>query len=169
MITLRNMNPHRAWPYPTEEDHMSKVPASLKQKMAKSVAGSAPSLLPGKPREIVEDFLPEDVVPPIDQLIADKDDVETLRGLIRAHLEINQEKKALEKKVDNLSTRIKSIIGQYGIEKAVCDGANISYYPVPRRTINGTKLLGAGVPEETITLCTDVSTSYTLKITAEKI
>ena len=144
---------------------MSKIPASLKQKMAQSVVGTGPSLVPvPKPVEVAE----EPVAPPITELIAEKEDVDTLQSLVKTQMALNSDKKAIESRLDPINDRIKALLGQYGIYKATCDGASISYSASTRSSINATKLLAAGVEQEIIDSCTDKKSTRTLLITRGK-
>ncbi|MBU6231702.1 hypothetical protein KGP36_03455 [Patescibacteria group bacterium] len=140
----------------------------LRQQMAQSVAGSGPSLIPQAPPPRPKPE-PEEEAPSIDLLIADTDDRDTLRSLIKSHVELNNQLSGLEKAIKPIKDRIKAIVGDYGIERAICDGTKISYSHSQRSTINGTKLLGAGIDPDIITRCTDVSDVYTLKVTPEKV
>lgn len=135
------------------------LPASLTQKIAQSQLGSGPSLVPQAP---VKE--PEEVVPTVEELIGEAEDLQTLKDLVAAISVPKAEVKRLDKIVDSLSGRIKILVSQYGIAKAKCGESLILYYPTTRSTINATKLLAAGVEQETITACTDVSRSFTLKI-----
>jgi hypothetical protein len=143
------------------------LPKELKQRMAQSVVGTGPSLIPvpHTPKPEKE----EEHIPQIDELIDDRDDVQTLRSLVSSHVSANTNKKQWEKTVEGLSERIKGIIGRYGlgqgINKANCDGQTINYYPQSRSTINATKLLAAGVDQKTIDDCTDTTQTLALRIT----
>ena len=147
------------------------LPPSLQQKVAQSVTGTAPSLTtfspsitPWKSTRHME----EDKAPPIDDLIGDSQEKDTLRQLIAMQVTINTQKKALEKQLEPVNTRIKALLGSYGVEKMVCDGATVSYFPVERKTIDAMKLLAAGISQDTIDLCTDVSKTRTLVIREAK-
>ena len=143
------------------------IPKELQQKIAQSQLGSGPSLVPSKmsrPGEIVEDFLPEEAIPTVEELIGEAEDLDTLKLLVNSLLIPQAEVKRLEKVIDTIKPRIKVIVGQYGIAKARCGEAVLSYFPTSRSTVNAKKLLAAGVDEATITACTDVSHSFTLKV-----
>lgn len=143
---------------------------SLQQKMAKSVSSSTPNLVPpgigsvppAPPKQ-------EDITPTIDQLFIDKKDRDNLRKLVTARIQLSSQIKQLESALEPINTSIKTVLGEHGIGNMDCDGSKIAYFPTERKTINAMKLLGAGVEQETIDLCTDVSRSSTLKITPPKI
>jgi hypothetical protein len=141
----------------------------LKQKMAQSVSGSAPSLVPG-PRNTDVPPAPEqkETIPSIQDLIGDEDDRTTLEQLIAQRVAIDSQIKPLEKSKDLLTDRIKTQLSSYGITQMLCDGAKVSYTMTERKTINQNKLIGAGVDIETIVLCTDITKSSMLKITPAK-
>jgi hypothetical protein len=141
----------------------------LKQKMHQSVAGSAPSMIPG-PRNTAVPPAPEEkeTIPSISDLIGDAEDRLTLEQLIAQRISIDAQIKPLEKSKDLLTDRIKTQLSSYGITQMLCDGAKVSYTMTERKTINQNKLIGAGVDIETIVLCTDVSKSSMLKITPAK-
>jgi hypothetical protein len=148
------------------------IPKSLKQKMAASVSGAGQSLVPDIPGVTSSPTPPPaevDLIPSIDQLIGDAEDLTTLRDLVNLQVKVNAQKKELEKKLEPINDRIKAIVSEYGIEKAVCDGANITLSQGSRSTINKLKLVAYGVDEEIITACTDVTTTQTLKITPAKL
>lgn len=142
---------------------------SLRQKMAQSVAGSAPSMVPG-PRNTEVPPAPEEkeTIPSIQDLIGDEDDRMTLEQLIAQRVAIDAQIKPLEKSKDLLTNRIKTQLSSYGITQMLCDGARVSYTTTERKTINQNKLIGAGVDIEIIVACTDVSKSSMLKITPAK-
>lgn len=153
---------------------MSTKPLTLKQKMAKSVSGTSPSLLPpgigDRPAldRDLEKILGEDaVVPSVDELIADGEDRQAIHHLVATHVKYNGEKKKLVKVIEVTTSRIKAIVAQYGFHKAVCDGASISYTPTKRTSINEMRLLAEGVSQETIDACKETTTSYMLKIGGE--
>lgn len=143
--------------------------SDLKRKMAQSVAGSAPSMIPG-PRNTEVPPAPEEkeTIPSISDLIGDAEDRLTLEQLIAQRISIDAQIKPLEKSKDLLTDRIKTQLSSYGITRMMCDGAKVSYTTTERKTINQNKLIGAGVDIETIVLCTDVSKSSMLKITPAK-
>jgi hypothetical protein len=136
------------------------LPASLSQKIAQSQLGSGSSLVPQAP---VKDEPPE-AIPTVEELIGDQEDLATLNSLVSSVLVPKAEVKRLKKVIDAIVPRIKAIVSQYGFSKAVCAGATLNYFPTSRKSINATKLLAAGVTQEIITACTDVTPSYTLKI-----
>jgi hypothetical protein len=144
---------------------------SLKQKMAQSVVGSAPSMIPG-PRISQGEVPPapevKEAIPMLDELIADTEDRETIRQLISKSIEIAALLKPLEKQQDAIKDRIKVQLSGYGITSMLCDGAKVSYTMTERKTLNHTKLVAAGVDVETIVACTDVTRSSMLKITPAK-
>lgn len=143
---------------------------SLKQKMAQSVAGAAPSMVP-TPRakqEVPVAPEPKEIIPAIEELIGDEDDRETLKLLIQQKIDIDYQLKPLEKQKDNVTDRIKTHLSNYGITSMVCDGAKVSYTVQERKTLNHTKLVAAGVDIETIVACTDISKSSTLRITPSR-
>ena len=145
------------------------MPDSLRQKMAASVAGTSPSLVPqfdvSKVTFTVDKKVEEEVVPSIDDLIADDVDRTMLRDLIANHVQLNRQKKQLEKSVETLGARIKSVVTDYGVDKMMCDGAKVSLTRGERRTINSMKLVASGVPQDLIEACTDISRFQTLTIT----
>jgi len=135
------------------------IPKELQQKIAQSQLGSGPSLVPQAP--VAE---PEEAIPTVEELIGEAEDLDTLKLLVNSLLIPQAEVKRLEKVIDTIKPRIKVIVGQYGIAKARCGEAVLSYFPTSRSTVNAKKLLAAGVDEATITACTDVSQSFTLKV-----
>ena len=135
------------------------MPKGLQQKIAQSQLGSGPSLVPQAP--VTE---PEEAIPTVEELIGEAEDLDTLKMLVNSLLIPQAEVKRLEKVIDTIKPRIKVIVGQYGIAKARCGEAVLSYFPTSRSTVNAKKLLAAGVDEDTITACTDVSHSFTLKV-----
>lgn len=140
---------------------------SLREKMAKSVAGSAPSVIPagigGVP--LPPPWPEKEKAADITELIGDADERETLAMLIDLHTEVNARKKALEDQLEPIKNRIKTMLGSYGITSMTSHGASVNYFRTERKTINGTKLLMAGVAIGIVEECTDVSFSATLKIT----
>lgn len=142
----------------------------LRMKMAQSVAGSAPSMVP-TPRakqEVPAAPEPKEIIPNIDDLIGEEDDRDTLKLLINQRLDIDSQLRPLEKQKENVTDRIKTHLSNYGITSMLCDGAKISYTVQERKTLNHTKLVAAGVDIETIVACTDISKSSTLRITPGK-
>lgn len=135
------------------------LPASLSQKIAQSQLGSGPSLVPQAP---VKE--PEEIIPTVEELIEAGEDLDTLKSLVASVVGPKAEVKRLEKVIDTVIPRIKAIVSQYGIAKAKCGESTLTYFPTTRSTINATKLLAAGVAQETITECTDVTQSFTLKV-----
>lgn len=150
----------------------SQIPQELKRKMAQSVVGSGPSMVP-KPRTPVPlpppmATVPEEVVPTVDDLIADQEELSTLRQLVSRQLEYNAQKKHLEKALEPINDRIKAIVSQYGIDNAVCDGATINYRQGERKTLNPMRLVANGVAQEVIDQSYDVSITHTLTIRGPK-
>jgi hypothetical protein len=137
------------------------LPAALSQKIAQSQLGTGPSFIPQAPKPKDE----EEVLHPVEELIGEPEDLETLKSLVSSLSIPAKEIKRLEKIVDPIRDRIKAIVGQYGISKARCGEAVLNYFMTQRKTINATKLLAAGVGQDVIDQCTDVTPSYTLKIT----
>jgi hypothetical protein len=142
------------------------MPKSLKQKMAASVAGTGQSLVPSTPTPPPPE---EDLVPSIDMLLEDTDERATLRQLIGVQVQLNSDKKSLEKRLDPINERIKTILSNNGIEKTVCDGASITYFAGSRSTINRLKLIAFGIDEVIIEKCTDTTVTHTLKITPARL
>ena len=144
---------------------------SLKQKMAQSVVGAAPSMIPA-PRvpqgEVPAAPEAEPIIPGIDELLPAGEDKDALRKLIDIHIQLNSQIKPLEKQIDAIKERIKTTLSGYGITNMVCDGAKVSYTVTERRTLNHNKLIAAGVDTEIIVACTDISKSSMLKITPAK-
>jgi hypothetical protein len=144
---------------------------SLKQKMAKSVAGTGPSLVPA---ELQPGYIPpappkeSEEIPTIYQLFTDSEDIDTIRELVSRRVHVSQQVKQLEAVLEPINNRIKMFLGSHGIANMDVDGAKLAYFPTQRKTINAMKLLGAGVEQEIIDQCTDVSTSSTLKVTPPK-
>jgi hypothetical protein len=143
------------------------IPASLKQKMAASVVGSRASLIPQPYTPKPTPKPAEEVVPSVETIIEDAEELATLRELVARQLPLNAQIKALESSLKPINDRIKGILGECKI-KAVCDGATINQFPVTRSTVDPLLLLAAGVDEETIQSCTKTSTSYTLLVTGIK-
>src|ERR1700722_15818842 len=143
----------------------------LKQQMAQSVAGSAPSMIPAARNNLVPPP-PEskEVIPSIQELIGDEDDRNTLEQLIAQRIDIDSQIKPLEKSKELLTDRIKTQLSSYGITQMLCDGAKVSYSVTEgRKTINRNKLIGAGVDTDIIDACTDVSAAGSmLRITPAK-
>lgn len=140
----------------------------LRQKMAASVVGSAPSLVPAprvKQGEVPALPEPEAIIPPIDELIPDGEDKQALRLLIGMSIDLNLKIKPLEKQQDAIKDRIKVALSSYGITSMSCDGAKVSYTVTERRNLNHMKLIAAGVDTEVIVACTDITKSSMLKIT----
>ncbi len=140
----------------------------LRQKMAASVVGSAPSLIPAprvKQGEVPALPEPEPIIPPIDELIPDGEDKQALRLLIGMSIDLNLKIKPLEKQQDAIKDRIKVALSSYGITSMSCDGAEVSYTVTERRNLNHMKLIAAGVDTEVIVACTDITKSSMLKIT----
>lgn len=139
----------------------------LQQKMAKSIVGTAPSMVPAAPAATLP---PEqdDSIPSIDVLITDEDERGTLQKLILQRITVDASIKPLEKVKENLTDRIKTLLGSYGINQLMCDGAKVSYTMTERKSLNQTKLVAAGVDMEIIVACTDISKSGMLKITPPK-
>ena len=138
---------------------MAKLPQALAQKIAQSQLGTGPSLVPQAPVK------EEEVVPSVEELIGEAEDLETLKSLVASIVLPKAEVKRLEKVIDAVTPRIKTLLSQYGIAKAKCGESMLTYFPTTRSTINRTKLLAAGVDEAIINDCTDVSQSFTLKLT----
>lgn len=143
---------------------------SLRQKMAQSVSGHAPSMIPG-PR-VVQGVVPttdiKEVVPGVEELIADEEDRNTLAALVQSKIAIDSQLKPLEKQKEMVTDRIKAALSSYGITTMMCAGAKVSYTTTERKTINATKLVASGVDMEVIVACTDVTKSGMLKITPGK-
>jgi hypothetical protein len=135
------------------------LPQGLQQKIAQSQLGSGPSLVPqAKVKEEPE------AIPTVEELIGEQEDLDTLKSLVSSILAPKAEVARLKKVIDKVVPRIKLILGQYGLSKAVCGTATLNYFPTTRTSINRTKLLAARVTEEVIAACTDVTQSFTLKI-----
>lgn len=147
-----------------------KMEKDLRQKMAQSVAGSAPSMVPvpyvkqGK----VPKHEQSEAIPPVEDLITDKEDRETLAQLVAARVQLDIQLKPLEKQKEMMTDRIKAALSSYGITSMMCAGAKVSYTQQEYKKLNEQKLIGAGVDLETIILCTDVTMTSRLTIRPEK-
>lgn len=152
------------------EDAVSKdlKEKKLKQKMAQSVSGTSPSMVPAGIGNVPLPPPKEDETPSIDDLIGDAEERETLRKLVANRISYDLAIKPLEKMKDATTDRIKTILGSYGINKASCDGASLSYTQTERKTINRVKLEALGVDPAIIDTATDVTTSAMLRITQAK-
>lgn len=146
---------------------MTTTSKALKQKMAQSVSGMGPSLVPAS-KPPLPPVKQDEVIPKIDELIGDADDLATLTDLISLHVTLNKQKKAAEDKLEPVKDRIKAIVGQYGIDKMQVGFATVNYFRTERRSINATKLVALGVDQEVIDAATDTSVSATLKIVSAK-
>jgi hypothetical protein len=145
---------------PTSEER------ELRQKMAQSIAGAAPSMVPA-PRE--SRSKKTDETPVLDDLMPDGEESKTLKALIKQHMELNRPKKELEKKLEFVSDRIKVILSSHGISgNFTYEDIPVNYFSQSRSTINALKLEALGVDVETIRQATDVSISTILKITPPK-
>lgn len=145
--------------------------ATLKQKMAQSVSGTSPSMVPagiGKPA-VLPPMPEEDRIPSITDLIGDAEERDTLQKLIIQKIAVDASLKPLEKVKDNIVDRIKNILGTYGIQQMECDGAKVSYTRTERKTISRIKLEALGVNVAIIDTATDVTVSSMLKITPSKL
>lgn len=142
----------------------------LNKKMARATAGTGASLVPpgigGTP--LPPPRKEKEVVPGVDEVIADDSDKAILRELVQCYATRNATKKKLEKELKPLGESIKVMLGSYGLSKLTCDGLPISYYNMQRSTIDRDLLIASGVDPATIDACTRVSSSLTLKIGAEK-
>lgn len=138
----------------------------LQEQMAKSVSGSAPSMVPTA--RATPTYTEEEPVPTIEMLIADEEERVTLQKLVIQKIAVDESLKPLEKVKEGITNRIKSLLSGYGITQATCDGARISFTTTERKTINSTKLLENGVDIEVIVASTDITKSATLRITPAK-
>lgn len=138
------------------------LPKGLQQKIAQSQSGTGPSLVPPArdptPRE------PQEVIPTVEELIGEAEDLETLKSLVASLVIPQTEVRRLEKVIDLIKPRIKVIVSQYGIAKAQCGDSVLTYYPMTRSSISKIKLLAAGVDESIIDDCTEVTQSFALKV-----
>jgi hypothetical protein len=149
---------------------MEKVGTSkgLRAKMAASVSGTGVSMVPAAAKKAPLPTPTDDTVPDVKDMIGEQEDLQTLDTLIKARLEVDGQYKMLEKARDSYTDRIKTILATYGINKATCRGALISYTQTERKTINRLKLEGLGVDPAIIDTATDISISAMLKITPPK-
>lgn len=150
---------------------MASKAQTLKDKMKKATAGTAPSMVPVpyvKQGKVPEAPKAEEVIPDISALLEEGEDRETLEQLISKRVEIDAQIKPLEKQKDALTTRIKATLTEYGITHMMCAGAKVSYTETERKALNQMKLLEAGVSIQTLSDCTDITKSGMLKITPAK-
>lgn len=156
--------------YTSREAEMAKTAQEkdLQRKMAQSVAGTAASMVPAGVGDVPLPPSTAEVIPSVDDAIGDEDDRETLKELVSKRMEIDAQLKPLDAAKDALTARIKTVLGNYGLNKLTCAGASINYFLTERKSINATKLMAQGVDMETIVACTDVTKSGTLKITPLK-
>ncbi len=145
----------------------SELPASLRQKIAASQVGSKPSLIPpgigGQP-PLPPRPMKVEKAPDIADLMDDGEDRETLTALVSQYHTINTTKKQAAAAIKPLGERIKTILGNYGINHFTYVGVDVNYYLTERKTLNRGKLLAAGVSIEILEACTDVSASGALRI-----
>ena len=106
--------------------------------------------------------------PDVSTLISDNEERGTLEALVAEYSRLGAiEKQAADQKKP-LNSRIKDLIGSYGIARAtVCD-MHLSYFNAPRRTISRELLLEHGIKPSIIEACTEVKDSFTLRIAAIK-
>lgn len=143
--------------------------ASLKQKMAASVSSSAPSLIPiARKQEVPAAPEPKEAIPSVDGLIGDEEDRDTLKLLVQQKIDIDAQLEPLKRQKGSITDRIKTTLSNYGITSALCNGDKISYFSTEKYTINRMKLIGAGVEENIIDRCTDVTKGSQLRITLVK-
>jgi hypothetical protein len=142
------------------------LPKELKQKMAQSVVGTGPSLIPQPhtPKPKPDDGEP---IPSVDDFVEGEERA-VLHSLVQLRVTLAAQEKALKARLDQANDRIKAIISEHGVEKSVCDGCRINYFRSERRALNQMKLLAAGVDQDTIDYCTDITEVWTLKVEGPK-
>lgn len=155
-------------PSETERKGKNALPPTLKQKMAQSVSGAKPSLVPVQPEPKSGVESQNETFLPASDLIADAEEVDTLAALMKRHAELKESIKLMESSLDPITDRIKAILGTYGIDRVQCGQYKASYFETTRSSLNRTKLIAHGVDEEVIDQCTDLSYSKSLRIRREQ-
>jgi hypothetical protein len=148
--------------------------AQMKQKMAKSVARKSlgsnliPAGIGSQPIPEPSSKEGDEVVPHIADMIADDEDVQTIISLASHYKGQSQIEGQAKKAKEDDGKRLKSILGKYGIAKAICDQFKVTITPGHRSTIDPIKLLAQGVSQVTINLCTDTTDTSTINVTQVK-
>lgn len=137
----------------------------LKQKMAKATAAAAPSMVPSKkpPPPPKEDTTPE-----LAELIVDSDDQQLMVELMQSHAQLQAVIKPLEDQLSGVKDRIKTQLSSYGITNMKHESFKVSYTMSQRKSLSSTKLLEAGVSIQTLEECTDITESWTLRVSGGK-
>jgi hypothetical protein len=145
----------------------------MKQKMAKSVARKSPgsTLVPpgigSTPAEVKPQPEPNSA-PAISDLVSDQADVMTVNELA-VHYKSNAEIESKAKKAkEEYGKRIKFILGNYGIQAVQCNDYRVTISHTQYKIIDPVKLLAAGVTEDVILACTNVTVSNTIHVTNTK-
>jgi hypothetical protein len=107
----------------------------------------------------------EEVVPDINELVDNKADQLAIRRLVLSHVDLGKEIKELADQRDKITGQLKVLLSQYKVQKAVSAGCRISYYGVPRSTLDKGLLLNHGVSPKVIEECTVTKISATLRVT----
>jgi hypothetical protein len=110
---------------------------------------------PPEPQEEIPDIREFDL-PPATRM--------QLVRLTEEHRVLGDEESTIKKSRNALTAKIKTILGEYKVGKAMVGDLRVSYYNVPRTSLSKIKLMEAGVTLKQIAAAEETKDAYTLKI-----
>lgn len=139
------------------------IEESLRKRMDAVSAGAAPSLVPFVPPPAKE----EEVIPDLKEIMSQKKDYLEAKRLILRSIELAEAEKPIKKEREQITAKLKNLLGRSGVAKAMVEDIRVNYYAGERSSIDGGKLLTLGVAPSIIREATNVTTTYTLKLTRQ--
>ena len=140
---------------------------TLQDRIKKVAASTAPSMVPGESNLPVPLSKEDEAVPSIHDLVADRRTCTELARLTAEYGELGEEKHNIQKQQDNISAKIKAIMGAHQIAKALSGEWRLNYYDSPRSSIKQERLLARGVSLADIDYATVTTHSYALRVTRQ--
>ena len=139
---------------------------TLEERVKQSIkTAPAPSLVPDQLLPAPPPAKEEEVIPRVQDLVKDRKDLLLIRRLMTQHIELGNTERQAKKAKEKITAQLKVLAGRYSLGKADYDGDRLNYFAGTRSSIDSTKLLSAGVQPSVIQACTNVSTTFTLKVT----
>src|SRR3990167_5127515 len=139
---------------------------TLKDRLNKATQQSKPNLMPQDPPPPPQKE-EEEPIPDMTEVVYDKADQMRLQSLIGDYLVWQSAAKEAGDEKDKISAQIKQIVGTYELSKLTVNGNLVNYFDSPRKTIKAELLLQHNVSPRVIQECTQVTHSYTLRITKQ--
>lgn len=84
--------------------------------------------------------------------------------LTEEHRELGDQAGEIKKQRDQLTSKIKKILGEYKVGKALVGDLRVTYFNAPRTSLNKIKLMENGVTVKQIQASEETKDSYTLRI-----